>query len=209
MTPRSTDHVERSLRAAMSSPSSDTMAKLRARLGEDAADRGLLDVAYASLDSPLGPLLVAATEAGLVRVAFDNEPRDEVLGDLATRLSPRVLEAPARLDRARQQLDEYFDGRRIRFDLPLDWSLTGGFRRDVLAATSAIGFGETGTYRSVATAAGNPRAVRAAGSALATNPILIVVPCHRVLRSDGGMGGYRGGVERKHRLLDLEGGRDA
>jgi methylated-DNA-[protein]-cysteine S-methyltransferase len=139
-----------------------------------------------------------------VRLAFEDEDRDAVLGDLAARVSPRVLEAPSRLADARRQLDEYFAGRRLRFELPLDWALTRGFRRAVLGAASDIPYGSTGTYRTVATSAGNPRAVRAAGTALATNPIPIIVPCHRVLRSDGALGGYRGGPERKAELLRLE-----
>jgi methylated-DNA-[protein]-cysteine S-methyltransferase len=185
-------------------PTAETWTRLRAQLAERAAAEGLLDVAYAPVDSPLGPLVVAATPEGIVRLAFDNEPRDAVLGELATRVSPRVLEAPARLDAARRQLDEYFEGRRTAFELALDWALTAGFRRQVLDATAAIPYGRTGTYTSVATEAGSPRAVRAAGSALATNPIPIIVPCHRVLRADGALGGYRGGADRKERLLRLE-----
>ncbi|MGH9058983.1 MAG: methylated-DNA--[protein]-cysteine S-methyltransferase, partial [Acidimicrobiales bacterium] len=119
-------------------------------------------------------------------------------------ISPRVLEAPARLDPARRQLDEYFAGSRTRFTLVVDWALSAGFRRQVLAATAAIPYGRTGTYRSVATAAGSPNAVRAAGTALATNPVPIIVPCHRVLRSDGSLGGYRGGSSRKEQLLSAE-----
>jgi len=189
---------------SMPPPAAGRWAALRAELAERAEARGLLDVAYATVDSPLGVLLVAATPAGMVRLAFDDEPADAVLAELAGRLSPRVLYAPARLDGARRELDEYFDGRRTRFDLALDWTLTTGFRRAVLAATARIPFGRTGTYSSVATAAGSPRAVRAAGTALATNPIPIVVPCHRVLRSDGSIGQYRGGAGRKSALLRLE-----
>jgi methylated-DNA-[protein]-cysteine S-methyltransferase len=165
---------------------------------------GLLDVAYAGVDSPVGPLLLAATPAGVVRIAFASEGDDAVLADLARRISPRVLEAPARLDDARRQLDEYFSGRRTAFELPLDWQLSRGFRARVLHAIAAIPFGTTGTYRSVATAAGTPNAVRAAGSACATNPIPIVVPCHRVVRSDGTMGRYGGGEAAKRTLLEHE-----
>jgi methylated-DNA-[protein]-cysteine S-methyltransferase len=185
-------------------PTAATWARLRAQLAARAAEEGLLDVAYAPVDSPLGPLVVAATPDGIVRLAFDNEPRDAVLGELAARVSPRVLEAPARLDAVRRQLDEYFHGARTAFELPLDWSLTAGFRRQVLDATATIPYGRTGTYTSVATVAGSPRAVRAAGTALATNPIPIIVPCHRVLRADGALGGYRGGPDRKEQLLRLE-----
>jgi methylated-DNA-[protein]-cysteine S-methyltransferase len=178
----------------------------RVSIAERADSEGLLDVAYASVDSPLGALTVAATPRGLVRVSYDEfrEP-DETLEDLARRLSPRVLEAPARLDRVRRELDEYFEGRRTSFDVPIDWALTRGFGREVLRATARIEFGKTGTYSSVATAAGSPRAVRAAGNALGSNPMPVVVPCHRVLRSGGALGGYTGGVERKEYLLRLEG----
>jgi methylated-DNA-[protein]-cysteine S-methyltransferase len=204
MTSTNDHNVEQELSAGITAPPAGTLADLRARLAERAADEGVLDVAYAPVDTPLGAVVVAATPNGIVRLAFANEALDEVLDELAARVSPRVLEAPARLDAARRELDEYFGGTRTRFDLPLDWGLTRGFRRDVLRATSRIPYGETGTYRSVASAAGSARAVRAAGSALATNPIPILVPCHRVLRSDGALGGYRGGADRKDALLRLE-----
>jgi methylated-DNA-[protein]-cysteine S-methyltransferase len=203
MTTPTGDHLERELRG-LPAPATQARAQLRARLATRAEEEALLDVAYAPVDSPLGTLVVATTPTGVVRLAFADEPRDTVLADLARRLSPRVLEAPARLDPARRELDEYFGGKRTRFDLALDWALTTGFRRDVLTATSRIPYGETATYTSVATAAGNPRAVRAAGSALATNPIPIIVPCHRVVRSDGTLGGYRGGLPLKDELLRLE-----
>ena len=171
-----------------------------------ADEEGLLDVAYASVDSPLGPLVVAATPKGLVRVAYsDFRAEDEVLEELARRVSPRVLEAPARLDGVRRELDEYFDGRRRRFDTPVDWSYLAGFTREVLRATAAIRFGEVSTYAGVAEAAGSPRAVRAAGNALGANPMPVIVPCHRVLRTGGSLGGYTGGLERKEFLLRLEG----
>ncbi|HEU0316743.1 MAG TPA: methylated-DNA--[protein]-cysteine S-methyltransferase, partial [Solirubrobacteraceae bacterium] len=196
--------LEARLQRTVDGPPPDRLARLRRRLADAAAADGLLDVAFASTDSPIGRLTLAATPAGLVRLAFDTEARDAVLEELAARLSPRVLEAPARLDTARRELEEYFAGRRDRFDLRLDWSLTRGFHRAVLDATARIPYGRTETYRSVAAAAGSPAAVRAAGTALARNPIPIVVPCHRVLRTDGGMGGYRGGLERKDALLRLE-----
>jgi methylated-DNA-[protein]-cysteine S-methyltransferase len=175
-------------------------------LADRAATEGLLDVAYASVDSPLGPLVVAATPRGLVRVAYTgHEDEAGVLEDIARRLSPRILEAPARLDEARRELDEYFDGGRTDFDLPIDWALTRGFTTKVLRATAQVAFGHTTTYAEVATQAGSPRAVRAAGNSLGSNPMPIVVPCHRVLRTGGALGGYTGGVERKEFLLRLEG----
>jgi methylated-DNA-[protein]-cysteine S-methyltransferase len=170
------------------------------------AAEGLLDVAYASVDSPLGTLVVASTPRGLVRLAYTGtRGEDEVIEDLADKLSPRVLEAPQRLDEVRRELEEYFEGRRDGFDLPIDWSLTRGFTGKVLRQTARIGFGKTSTYAEVASRAGSPRAVRAAGNALGANPIPVVVPCHRVLRSGGALGGYTGGVERKEFLLRLEG----
>jgi methylated-DNA-[protein]-cysteine S-methyltransferase len=178
------------------------------RLVARAADEGLLDVAYARVDSPVGALIAARTPRGLVRLAYEdfNGGEDAVVGDLAERLSPRVLEAPARLDDVRRELDEYFAGRRDRFDLPIDFGLVRtDFGRRVLQATATIPFGQTGTYATVARGAGNAAAVRAAGTALGRNPIPIVVPCHRVLRSGGALGGYTGGVHRKELLLALEG----
>jgi methylated-DNA-[protein]-cysteine S-methyltransferase len=165
---------------------------------------GLLDVAYTTTDSPVGPLLLAATPAGVVRVSFAREGFDAVLTSLAQRISPRVLEAPRRLDAARRQLEEYFAGGRSAFDVPLDWQLASGFRARVLHAIAAIPFGRTGTYRSIATVAGSPAAVRAAGTACATNPIPLLVPCHRVVRSDGTMGRYGGGEAAKRLLLEHE-----
>jgi methylated-DNA-[protein]-cysteine S-methyltransferase len=175
-------------------------------VGARAEAEGLLDVAYTSVDSPLGPLVVAATPRGLVRVAYaDNEPADEVLEELAVRVSPRMLEARPRLDPVLRELDQYFAGDLRRFETPVDWSHLAGFTRKVLRATARIGFGDTGTYRSVATGAGSPRAVRAAGNALGANPMPVIVPCHRVLRTGGALGGYTGGIERKQFLLHLEG----
>src|SRR5918911_3598837 len=171
-----------------------------------ADDEGLLDVAYASVDSPLGPLVVAATPKGLVRVSYTEfRGEDEVLEELARKVSPRVLEAPAKLDPVRRELDEYFEGRRQRFETPIDWSYLAGFTREVLRATAAIDYGEVSTYAGVAEAAGSPRAVRAAGNALGANPMPVVVPCHRVLRTGGTLRGYTGGIERKQFLLRLEG----
>ena len=204
MNPERTDSLERALRTSIPAPDAGEQGARRTRLAGRAGDDGLLDVAYTSMASPFGPLLLAATEAGVVRIGFAIEGTDDVLDDLATRLSPRVLEAPARLDRARRELDEYFDGRRTRFELPIDWTLVHGFRRDVLTVTYGIAYGETRTYKTVATEAGNAAAVRATGTALGSNPIPIVIPCHRVLRTDGGLGGYRGGLECKVELLAME-----
>jgi methylated-DNA-[protein]-cysteine S-methyltransferase len=172
-----------------------------------AGDAGLIDVAYAELDSPVGRLLVAGTERGLVRIAYLDDPADEAraLEQLATAISPRVLAAPGRVDQERRELDEYFAGRRRQFDVPLDWRLTRGFARRVLQATARIPFGQASSYRGVAAEAGSPRGYRAAGNALGSNPIPIIVPCHRVLHSGGGIGGYTGGVERKRVLLEVEG----
>ena len=179
--------------------------RLRARLADAADGRGVLDVAYRTIDTPVGPLLLAATPAGLVRVAFASEGLDDVLQQLADRISPRVLAAPARLDATARQVDEYFAGQRRSFHVPLDWQLSTGFRRTVLTHLAAeIGYGRTASYSSLAALAGNPRAVRATGTACATNPIPVVVPCHRVIRLDGSPGRYRGGPEAKLALLGLE-----
>jgi methylated-DNA-[protein]-cysteine S-methyltransferase len=174
------------------------------RLAERAAAEGLLDVAYATADSPFGPLLLATTPAGLVKVGLPNYDSEETLGDLATRISPRIVEAPARLDEARRQLDLYFEGRLHEFELPLDWQLSRGFRRRALRAIDRIPYGRTRSYTEIARSAGNERAVRAAGTACGSNPIPIVVPCHRVLRSGGGLGGYGGGLPMKEALLRME-----
>jgi methylated-DNA-[protein]-cysteine S-methyltransferase len=175
------------------------------RFARQAQASGLVDVAFAEMESPFGTLLMASTPKGLVRLAYPDEDRDEVLEDLARKVSPRLLQAPERLDDVRRQLDDYFDGRLRGFDLEVDYALTHGFVRRVLRATSRIPFGEVRTYRVVAEKAGNVRAVRAAGNALGSNPIPIVVPCHRVVRTGGGLGGYTGGVDRKRFLLLLEG----
>src|SRR5207248_11071674 len=158
------------------------------------------DVAVASVDSPIGELLLAGTDEGLVRVAFENQDFDDVMTELAERVSPRILEAPSRLDAVRRQLDQYFEGRRTGLALPIDFQLSHGFRRRALGFIAKIPYGQTASYREVADGAGNANAVRAAGSACATNPTPIVVPCHRVLRTGGGLGGYGGGLERKETL---------
>lgn len=180
------------------------LAGLRARLVQQAEDAGLVEVAYRTLDTPVGPLLLAATAQGLVRVAFEREGFDAVLSALATRVSPRVLEAPGRLDEAAAELEEYFSGARRRFDLPLDRALSTGFREKVQRVLPRIDYGSTRSYKEIAELVGSPRAVRAVGTACATNPLPIVVPCHRVLRTDGALGGYIGGLDAKTALLTLE-----
>jgi methylated-DNA-[protein]-cysteine S-methyltransferase len=184
-----------------------TDAQLRTlhdRLAASAAADGVLDVAYRTLDTPAGTLLLAATDRGLVRVAWASEGHDQVLETLATRLSPRILNAPTRLDPVARELDEYFAGRRREFDLPLDFSLSTGFRRVVLGCLTDITYGRTASYAVVAAAAGSPRAFRAVGTACRTNPLPVVVPCHRVIHADGSIGEYLGGSEAKRMLLDLE-----
>jgi methylated-DNA-[protein]-cysteine S-methyltransferase len=180
------------------------LERLHRRLEQTADTAGLLDVAYTTVDSPLGRLLLAATERGLVRVAYESEGLDAVLDVLGRRLSPRVLRAPRRLAAAAAELDEYFGRRRTRFDLPLDLSLSAGFRQTVQRYLPRIPYGRTESYQQVAEYVGNPRAVRAVGTACATNPLPIVVPCHRVLRTDGTLGGYVGGLTAKTALLNLE-----
>jgi methylated-DNA-[protein]-cysteine S-methyltransferase len=203
MTP---DDLERAL--ARAAPDSDPDAAIAAarRAAERAGAGGEADVAYAIEPSPLGDLLVAMTPRGLVSVYYEDAgERDALLDRLAGRLSPRIVEAPARIDPVRRELDEYFAGTRTKFEVPLDWSLTEGFTRRVLKATARIPYGGASTYREMAGRAGSERAARAAGNALGANPIPIVVPCHRVLRAGGALGGYGGGVARKRFLLDLEG----
>jgi len=180
------------------------LSALHDALAVSAAAEGLLDVAYRTLDTPVGTLLLAATDGGLIRVAYRIEDHDKVLENLAKRLSPRILYAPGRLDVAARQIDEYFAGQRRSFDLPLDLSLSTGFRRAVLSHLPDIGYGHTATYAAVAAAAGRPRAVRAVGTACATNPLPVIVPCHRVIRADGSFGGYLGGPAAKRILLELE-----
>jgi methylated-DNA-[protein]-cysteine S-methyltransferase len=183
----------------------DHLRRLHARLERDAQAGDLLDIAYRTVDSAVGPLLLAATPLGLLRVAFASEGHDNVLQNLSARVSPRVLEAPTRLDPVARQLEEFFTGRRQSFDVALDWSLSHGFRRTVLEHLNTdIGYGTTTSYATLARLSGSPKAVRAVGTACATNPIPIVVPCHRVIRSDGAVGAYRGGPAAKSALLDLE-----
>jgi methylated-DNA-[protein]-cysteine S-methyltransferase len=194
----------RDLFEAYPTPTQAELRRLHDRLADRADAHGILDVAYRTLDTPVGTLLLAATETGLVRVAYPTEGHDQVLATLAAGISPRILHAPRRLDAAARELEEYFAGRRHGFDLPLDLRLSKGFRRLVLDHLSEIAYGHTASYAAVAAAAGNPRAVRAAATACATNPLPVVVPCHRVVRADGSVGGYVGGPTAKQTLLRLE-----
>ncbi|MFD6884201.1 methylated-DNA--[protein]-cysteine S-methyltransferase [Rhodococcus sp. NPDC060084] len=186
------------------SVSTSDLAWLHDKLVLDAEAAGLLDVAYRVVDTPVGPLLLASTTVGLVKVAFVAEGEDAVLDELARRIGPRILDAPARFDDAVRQLDEYFGGTRTAFDLPLDFRLATGFRREVISRLADIEYGRTASYADVAASAGSPRAVRAVGTACAKNPLPVVLPCHRVVRTDGGLGQYAGGVEAKQILLRLE-----
>ncbi len=186
--------------------------ELDRRFRDAASAAGLVDVAYDVADTPLGQLLVASTDRGLCRIAFDPDEDLETLGEAFGR---RVLRVPRRLDPVRRQLEEYFEGDRTKFELKLDWRLTRGFFQKILRETARVGYGELATYKQMAEAAGSPRAVRAAGNALGSNPIPIVVPCHRVVRTGGKLGGYGGelgpyigGPGVKQRLLELEGALD-
>jgi methylated-DNA-[protein]-cysteine S-methyltransferase len=198
------DEQARQLLAPLLDTGEPDVARLHARLAAAASRDGVLDVAYRVTDTPVGSLLLAATEHGLVRVAYPAQGHDAALEQLAQVISPRILAAPGRLDTAARQLEEYFTGQRQVFDLPLDLRLSTGFRRLVLAHLPRIPYGQTESYAQVAAAAGSPRAVRAAGTACAANPLPIVVPCHRVIRSDGSAGLYAGGPEAKRTLLALE-----
>ena len=199
------NELDRALnQAARGLPSAGPAPEVLDGLLDRAREEGLLDVAYAQVDSPLGPLTVAVTPRGLVRVAYPDRPLDAVLSRLAEAVSPRILEAPARLDPIRRELEEYFEGRRREFETPIDWALTRGFFRSVLQVTAEIRYGDVATYAEVAARAGSARAVRATGNGLGSNPMPVVVPCHRVVRTGGGLGGYTGGLERKRFLLGLE-----
>lgn len=193
-----------SLLEPLHEPEPEVLARLHQRLETEAQADGLLDLAYRTVETSVGQLLLAATEQGLVRVAYASQDHDLVLARLVELVSPRILRAPRRLDAAARQVEEYFAAGRREFDLPLDLRLAKGFRREVLAHLQEIAYGRTESYAQVAQAAGSPRAVRAVGSACATNPLPVVVPCHRVVRSDGVLGGYVGGAEAKQTLLALE-----
>lgn len=184
--------------------SPEHLRRLHDRLATAAQDQGVLDVAYRTLDTPLGGLLLAGTERGLVKVAYAVQDHDLVLEQLAATISPRVLLAPARLDAAAREVEEYLAGRRTTFDLPLDFRLARGFRRQILTHLQDIRFGQTASYATLAAAAGSPKAFRAAGSACATNPLPIVIPCHRAILTNGSLGQYVGGPDAKQTLLTLE-----
>lgn len=199
----STNTIEGELTAERPAPGD--LGRAKEKLAASAEAEGIIDVGIGHLDSPIGRLLIAATDRGVVRIGLASQAENELLEELAASVSPRVLAAPRRVDPARRELEEYFVGERRGFSVPLDWQLSRGFRREVLEELVAVPYGMTTTYAELAAEAGRPRAVRAAGSAMATNPIPIIVPCHRVLRSDGSLGGYAGGLEVKQTLLALEG----
>ena len=207
--------LEQALRTTALPPGDAGAAAAAGRFLARAEEEGLLDVAYGSIESPFGDLLAAVTPRGLLRLSYDPSRNDSVLEQISEKVSPRVLEDPARLDEVRRELDEYFEGRRRHFELPLDWSLTKGFVQKILRATARLDYGQLATYKQMAEAAGSPRATRAAGNALGSNPIPIVVPCHRIVRTGGKVGGYGGslgpyigGPGIKERLLELEGALD-
>ena len=209
------NELEQALRSAALPPGDAGAAAAAGRLVARAEDEGLLEVAYGSVESPFGDLLAAVTPRGLLRLSYDPSRNDAVLEEIAAKVSPRVLEVPARIDPVRRELDEYFEGQRRNFELKLDWRLTRGFFQKILRATARLSYGELATYKQMAEAAGSPRAVRAAGNALGSNPIPIVVPCHRIVRTGGKLGGYGGtigpyiaGSDVKRRLLELEGALD-
>ncbi|MFJ4170577.1 methylated-DNA--[protein]-cysteine S-methyltransferase [Paenarthrobacter sp. NPDC089714] len=206
MTPESSaDHGDvATLLKPLDSGLETALASLHARLIRDALEDNSLEIAYTVVDSPVGKLLLAATAQGMLRVAFELEDHQAVLQLLSDNVSPAILKAPSRLDEAARQLDEYFGGTRHSFDLPLDFRLARGFRLDVLHHLPRIAYGSTESYAHVAQAAGSPKAVRAVGTACATNPLPVIVPCHRVVRSDGSYGGYLGGTDAKRTLLALE-----
>ena len=210
------NELEQALRSASLPPGDAGAAAAAGKLVARAEDEGLLEVAYGAVESPFGELLAAVTPRGLLRLSYDPSRNDAVLEQIAAKVSPRILEAPERLDPVRRQLDEYFEGQRQKFDLKLDWRLTRGFFQKILRETARVRFGKLATYKQMAEAAGSPRAVRAAGNALGSNPIPIVVPCHRIVRTGGKLGGYGGqlgpyigGPGVKQRLLELEGALDA
>jgi methylated-DNA-[protein]-cysteine S-methyltransferase len=197
--------VEEILSRASRAPARDVVEAAASRFVKTAEKEKLADVVFARVDSPFGELLVAATPKGVVQLSLHGYDQDETLEALSRKISPRVLESPGRLDRVRKELDEYFAGKRRSFDLDLDWQLSHGFTLRVLKATARIPYGKVSSYREMAEKAGNVHATRAAGNALGGNAIPIIVPCHRVLRTGGGLGGYGGGLPMKEALLRMEG----
>jgi methylated-DNA-[protein]-cysteine S-methyltransferase len=197
--------IERTLRATAPAADRDAVTDAAQRLAARASEEGVADLAYAVVPSPLGELASVCTRRGLLCLHYGSERLDELLETLAREISPRIVESSGRFATVERQLDEYFAGRREHFELPIDWSLTRGFGRRVLRATARIPYGQVATYTQIAQRAGSPRGMRAAGNALGANPIPIIVPCHRVLRTGGALGGYGGGLDRKRFLLDLEG----
>ena len=189
---------------SLTSIAPETLERLHRELEASAQRDGVLDIAYRTIDTPVGPLLLAATERGLIRVAYEREDHDKVLELLAAKVSPRILRSPDRLDEAAFEIDQYFSGERRDFDLALDLSLSHGFRQAVQRYLPQIAYGHTQSYADVARFVGNPKAIRAVGTACATNPLPIVIPCHRVIRTDGTLGGYAGGLDAKTLLLQLE-----
>jgi methylated-DNA-[protein]-cysteine S-methyltransferase len=199
------NEIEQQLRGLAGADANARSIRAADRTVARAMAEGVADVWFTSIESPVGELLAAGTRRGLVALAYEDGEREAVLTGLASRLSPRMVEAGPALDDVRRQLEEYFDGRRRRFELPLDWTLAPGFRGRILHATAAVPYGQVTTYAQVAARAGSPRAFRAAGNALGANPMPIVVPCHRVLRAGDHLGGYTGGLGRKRYLLGIEG----
>ncbi len=178
--------------------------ELDQRFRDAAARAGMLDAAYDVIDSELGPLLTAVTDRGLARITYDPDPERE-LERLARVAGPRVLRVPRALDETRRELDDYFAGRRRSFDLALDLRGVAPFAVTVLGELARVPYGRTATYGELATRAGNPRAARAVGMVMNRNPIPIVLPCHRIVGASGSLVGYGGGLERKEKLLRLEG----
>ncbi|MEO8092519.1 MAG: methylated-DNA--[protein]-cysteine S-methyltransferase [bacterium] len=206
MTDPELSSIERALRDQAPRAAEPEAERAAARLAERADEAGLVEVAYDTVDTPVGRMLVATTPRGLVRLELPGQSFEQVLEDLAARVSPRLLELARRTDDVRRQLDEYFAGSRREFDLPLDWRLVRGeFARRLLGNMTRVPYGEAITYTQAAAQAGSPRGSRAAGNALGSNPIPVIVPCHRVVRTGGAIGGYGGGPETKRFLLRHEG----
>jgi methylated-DNA-[protein]-cysteine S-methyltransferase len=204
---KGTDATQEALVASLkrSSPTDDALTAALRGLSSRAESDRLVDVAYASVDSPYGELFLAATRRGVVKLGLPNLGTDGVLEQLAAEVSPRILESPERLDPARRELDAYFEGKLTAFTTPVDWRLAHGFTDKVLHVVASIPYGKTLSYGEVAERAGNPRAFRAAGTACGINPVPLIVPCHRVVQAGGKPGNYGGGPEMKSSLLQMEG----